>query len=105
MIMERTKYIRFGDVPENERSVKWRVETPVGTERGVSVYNCMVDGDDIVGVVLPFPITEQSLNTFQSLVRYDDRPCYLVEGDCVGTGSDGEPLLQNVNIVKQIKYK
>ena len=103
--MERLKYIRFGDIPTGERSTVWRVETPVEKERGVSVYNCLMVGDEVMGVVLPIPITEQSLNTFQSLVQYDDRPCYLVEGDCVGRGSDGEPLLRNVEIVKQIKYK
>ena len=103
--MERLKYIRFGNIPEGERSTVWRVETEIGTERGVSVYNCLMVGDEVIGVVLPIPITEQSLNTFQSLVQYDDRPCYLVEGDCVGRGSDGEPLLRNVNIVKKIKKK
>lgn len=103
--MIKLKYIRFGDIPEDEHSIKWDRDSCVHAERGVSVYNCLYVDDDIMGVVLPLPITEQALDTFTSLVRYDDRPCYLVEGDCVGRGSDGEPLLRNVKIVKQIKYK
>jgi hypothetical protein len=103
--MERLKYIRFGDIPKGERSTIWNVETKVGKERGVSVYDCLLENEEVKGIVLPIPITEQVLNTFLSIVKYDDRPCYLVEGDCVGRGSDGEPLLRNVEIVKQIKYK
>ena len=103
--MTKLRYMRFGDIPKGERSTVWNVETPVKKERGVSVYNCLYVDDDIIGVVLPLPITEGALNTFTNIVKYDDRPCYLVEGDCVGKGSDGEPLLRNVKIVKQIKYK
>ena len=103
--MEKLKYIRFGDIPKDELSIKWDGDNYVHAERGVSVYNCLYVGDDIIGVVLPLPITKQALDTFTGLVRYDDRPCYLVTGDCVGRGSDGEPLLRNVEIVKQIKYK
>lgn len=103
--MIKQKYIRFGDIPKGERSTIWRVETEIGKEQGVSVYDCLCTDNDTIGVVLPLPITENALNTFTNLVKYDDRPCYLVEGDCVGKGSDGEPLLRNVNIVKQVKYK
>lgn len=103
--MIKQKYIRFGDIPKGERSTIWRVETEIGKEQGVSVYDYFCTDNDTIGVVLPLPITENALNTFTNLVKYDDRPCYLVEGDCVGKGSDGEPLLRNVNIVKQIKYK
>ena len=99
-------YIRFGDIPEDECSIKWdRENHRCKTEKGVSVYNCTIYPDGSVGVVIDLPITAYTLHTFQSLVEYDDRPCYLVEGDCVGRGSDNEPLIKNVRIVKQIEYR
>lgn len=33
----------------------------------------------------------------------DGRICFLVNGSFAGFGSDGEPLLKNVRIIKQIK--
>lgn len=38
--MIKQKYIRFGDIPKGERSTIWRVETEIGKEQGVSVYDC-----------------------------------------------------------------
>jgi len=100
----RRYYIRFGDVPEDECSTIYRGENAIGKENGVSVYPVIIFGDKIfLGITLP--ITRTTLDTFIHLIRYDNRPCYLVEGDYIGEGTDGEPLIQNVNIIKEIKYR
>ena len=52
---------------------------------------------------LTLPTTKTTLYTQQHLLEYDNRHCYLVTGDCVGHGTDGEPLIVNVKIVKEIK--
>lgn len=95
-------YIRFGDIPSNETSKIYRGEVEVGNENGVSVYPAFeVNGDTVLGLTLP--ITKTTLYTQQHLLEYDNRPCYLVSGDYVGKGTDGEPLIKNVRIIKEIK--
>ena len=94
-------YIRFGDVPSNETSKIYRGEVEIGEENGVSVYPAFeLNGNVVLGLTLP--ITKTTLYTQQHLLEYDNRPCYLVTGDFVGKGSDGEPLINNVKILRRI---
>jgi len=99
----KSLYIRFGDIPKDEKSKIYSGETEIGTERGVSVYPAFENlaGNIVLGLSLP--ITKTSLYTQQHLLEYDNRACYLVSGDYVGKGTDGEPLLRNVKIVREIK--
>ena len=95
-------YIRFGEIPTNEKSKIYRGEIEVGTENGVSVYPAFItDGGNIV-LGLTLPITKTTLHTQQHLIEYDDRPCYLVKGNYVGKDTDGQPLINNVSIIKKI---
>lgn len=98
----RQLYVRFGDIPDDEKSKIYRGdEGEIGEEDGVSVYPAFeVDGNIVLGLTLP--ITRTTLHTQQHLLEYDDRPCYLVSGDYVGKGVDGEPLIRNVSIIKQV---
>lgn len=98
-------YLRFGDIPDNECSKIWRGEECVGEEKGVSVYDVKTDDLGNVSVCLPLPINASTLDTFRHFIEYENRPCYLVDGDYVGKGTDNEPLIQNVNIIKEIKYR
>ena len=94
-------YIRFGDVPSNETSKIYRGEVEIGDENGVSVYPAFeVNGNIVLGLTLP--ITKTTLYTQQHLLEYDNRPCYLVSGDYVGKGTDGEPLIRNISIIKRL---
>ena len=97
-------YLRFGEIPENEESGIWQHGDFVGKEIGVSVYDAVIKRNNIL-IALPLPMTESTLDTFQGFVEYDNRPCYLVTGKMVGKGKDGEPLLKNVKIIKEIKYR
>ena len=99
---QKQLYIRFGEIPTDEKSKIYQGEIEVGTEKGVSVYPAFKtsEGDIVLGLSLP--ITKTTLYTQQHLLEYDDRPCYLVKGDYVGKDTDGQPLINNVNIVEKI---
>lgn len=95
--MNKTQYnyfIRFGDIPDNEMSKNFLTNE---NELGVSVYDCVIHNDKI-GLVFP-NLTYSSCVTLSGVL---DRPCYLVEGDKIGIGSDGEPLIKNIKIIKDI---
>ena len=98
---QKSLYIRFGDVPNNEKSKIYRGEKEIGEENGVSVYPAFeVNGNIVLGLTLP--ITKTTLHTQQHLLEYDDRPCYLVKGNYVGKDTDGQPLIDNVHIIRKI---
>lgn len=99
----KSLYIRFGDIPKNEKSKVYNGEIEIGTEKGVSVYPAFEDSEGNIVLGLSLPITKTSLYTQQHLLEYDNRPCYLVSGDYVGKGTDGEPLLRNIKIIREIK--
>lgn len=100
--MSERVFIRFGGLPKGGRSKIWRGEEVVGEEKGVSVYDAVVR-DDGISVCLPFPLKRDTLDTFTGLVAYQNRHVYLVKGDVVGKGNDGEPIIENVEIIKRIK--
>lgn len=98
-------YIRFGGIPKDEKSFSWNEDNTVkGEEPGVSVYDALYL-DDGWHLVLPLPITEKMLNTLYSLLNYQKRHVFLVTGDFVGRGSDGEPCIKNVEIEEIITDK
>lgn len=97
-----TKYLRFGEIPENGKSKIWRGEECIGEEEGVSVYEIKYDKEkNIFSVCLPFPFHRDTLDTLCVLTKYDNRPCYTVTGEYVGKGTDGEPLISNVQIEEE----
>lgn len=104
------KYIRIGEIPEDEKSSIHRGDAIIGEEKGVSVYNCMkINGK--YHIVMPLPLKKGQGDTYEILIqeitqcRYEienPRKVYLVTGDEVGLGSDNEPVIQNVSIIKDI---
>lgn len=101
------QYVRVGYIPENEKSTIFDRGNPIGEEIGVSVYYATeVNGEH--HIVLQNPITEQTFNTLHGLYYaavgcFEWKPTYVVEGDLIGFGSDGEPLIKNVKIIKEIE--
>ena len=103
-------YIRIGEIPENEQSKIHRGDAVIGEEKGVSVY----DTEFINGkwrIVMPFYFKEGQGQTYEALIqcvtecRYKiNKPSkvYLVSGKKVGNGSDGEPVIKNVKIIKDL---
>jgi DNA topoisomerase-1 len=81
------KYVRFGKPPESSQSLNHRDNL---AEQGVSAHR------------LIFHQGEWHLDTagigFTTLL--DNRPQYELKGEVVGTGSDGEPLLQPTKAIR-----
>ncbi len=95
-------YIRFGEIPTGEKSKIYRGEIEVGIENGVSVYPAFKTNEGNIVLGLNLPITKTTLHTQQYLIEYDNRPCYLVKGDYIGKDTDGQPLINNITIIKKI---
>lgn len=95
-------YIRFGEIPTDEKSKIYRGEIEIGIENGVSVYPAFKTNEGNIILGLNLPITETTLHTQQHLIEYDNRPCYLVKGDYIGKDTDGQPLINNVSIIEKI---
>lgn len=95
-------YIRFGEIPKDERSSIHYRGMYCGKEEGVSVYDCaFIHGE--YHIIVPCPITMGGLDTLTGFLFYNkDKPVYFVEGEQVGTGHDGEPLIHNVKIIADI---
>jgi len=86
-------YIRFGDVPQSGFSRNYATGEP---ELGVSVF-CAEFAVD--GSWRPILGSNQQLGSLLSLIA-DDRPIYRIYGDAVGTGGDGEPV---VDVTKKVR--
>lgn len=113
------KYIRFGEIPPNEKSINfiklsfddnsyftysidhgdisvaYECVPADAFEPGVSVFDCHSD----FLPVLP------NLRQVRSLLGRINQICYVVTGDQVSTGQDGEPLIRHVKIVKKIEIE
>ncbi len=90
-------YIRFGDIPENGRSYNNADEC---YEDGVSVYSAELSsvpqGSEAAGMFVPV-----GSKTLQ-IIMLAHRDTYLVTGEEVGIGVDGEPVLRNVEVVTEL---
>lgn len=96
-------YIRFGEIPEGGFSTIYSYGEESGKEKGVSCYRAIIDETDVIHICLPLPFTESRWNVLQGFIHYDNRPAFLITGDVVGYGSEGEPLLKNVLIAKRLE--
>jgi hypothetical protein len=97
-------YIRFGSLPPNERSTDHATNT---LEDGVSVYAAARepapdDADYSDFHENPTVMYEPYGNKIQQVLFLMFRDTYLVTGDEVGRGTDGEPLLRNVEVIGEL---
>ena len=101
-LIKKNLYIRFGEIPTNEKSGIYKNnEICCGYEKGVSVWDCCIKNNKY-HIVLPNPCNEDTIADIETYTLYNDRNIYLVTGIEVGSGSDNEPLLKNVKIIKQL---
>ena len=98
-------FYRFGDIPEDECSSIWNNNDEViGKEKGVSVYEAHKNINGTYSPVIPFPTNEKAFNDFIYHIEYFTGNKYLVTGDLLEeTGTDGEPLIKNVKILKELQ--
>ena len=107
--MKNERYIRIGSIPKDERSKVWRGGIMVGEEKGVSCYDALFSHGKW-NIVIPSPINEAKVSTLYGLLSQlgmlykvdDPQRAYLVEGEWIGQGTDGEPLLRNIRIIEDI---
>lgn len=85
--VEGKQYLRFGVLPQNEESFNYLREE---NEIGVSVFD-LVDG-------------KPALTNMQLVDSFSGRSqmaAFIVTGDQIGIGEDGEPLLKNVSYISR----
>lgn len=94
---EQDIYIRFGDLPDNERSYN---STQDQLEDGVSVYGAELESvppeSGTAGMFVPVGPTRLQI------ILLAQRDTYLVTGERVGTGADGEPLLRDIEVLAEL---
>ena len=95
--MSNIVFIRFGDPPDTGRS---RNNLTGFLEDGMSVYEA-IEKDGKINIILP-NWEAGACVTLSSCFR---ESAYLVEGDVVGHGSEGEPLLSNYHIIKKVQHQ
>ena len=93
------QYIRVGELPPDGKSkIRCRADNSIiGEEEGISVFE-YIEGRGIV-----VPHNQQARDDFLMLMNSIDKPQYIVIGEEIGVGNDGEPLLRDVKIVKVLK--
>lgn len=99
VVPSQKQYIRVGELPPDGKSkIRCRADNSIiGEEEGISVFE-YIEGRGIV-----VPHNQQARDDFLLLMNSIDKPQYIVIGEEIGVGSDGEPLLRDVKIVKVLK--
>ncbi len=87
----KSVYVRYGKLPPGGKSKNWADNR---SEDGVSVFNGLLLPS---GEMLPVPKHDQEVGSI--LLGLRQRPMYVVEGEVVGSGSDGEPVLRNAKLL------
>lgn len=87
-------YIRFGELPKSGKSRNWANGT---NEAGVSAYHSRWD------VVNQCYVACGALQGAEIAYRLKGANIYLISGEENGRGSDGEPTLENAQIVAELK--
>jgi len=92
-------YVRFGDIPEDERSTN---HVDGSKEKGVSAYSAKIlgthDDRDAPAEFVPRG------NKLQQILLLRKRDTYLITGEEVGRGEDGEPVLSDVEVITELKH-
>lgn len=90
----RPCFVRYGRLPQSGRSTNHIDGTP---ELGVSVFRGLLLESGEARAIPGNHVEQVSMHLIM------DRPLYLVEGKEVGVGADGEPVLVDAIIVREVK--
>lgn len=98
-------YIRFKNIPPNEISGVYDGDLgKIRNELGVSCYECYKI-DNVYKIILP----SLDLGCLYDLINFieshvdNEIPVYLIDGDKVGLGTYGEPVIKNITILCELK--
>lgn len=104
-------FIRFGRIPEDKKSTIHYHRIEVEKEEGLSVYHG-IRINDRWHIVYPNPSNENTNCTFENFVGGQgpgaprkDQVILLVTGRIIGTGCDGEPIIDHVRILEDLTGK
>lgn len=91
---EKPRYVRFGSLPAG-RGRRGHSRNPLAGERleGVSVYPGRLEGGGALFRIDGSRLNDQGCGALVAMAAAD-RPAFFVEGEEVGSGPDGEPLLR-----------
>ena len=97
-------FVRIGNIPNDQKSNIYHRGDVVGQEKGVSAWHSVrINGK--WQIAIPNPCTESTVDSIHGCLLeaiVSGQPVYLVSGEIVGYGSDGEPLLKNVVVLEDI---
>ena len=95
-------YIRFGEIPKDEKSKVYRSDSIVREEAGVSVWRA-IENCGCYYPILPEEPNENTISDYFDMLWHNDKKVYLVTGtEMFIEGADREPLLMDVKILKEI---
>ena len=95
-------YIRFGEIPKDEKSKVYRSDSIVREEAGVSVWRA-IENCGCYYPILPEEPNENTISDYFDMLLHNDKKVYLVTGtEMFIEGADREPLLMDVKILKEI---
>jgi hypothetical protein len=105
--MIKKQYLRFGEIPYNEKSrIFSNGDDTSRNEIGVSCYEVIYDDYyKHYRILLPPLLNIKTLNDLIRFLEYSSKKIYIIEGDYYGIGSDMEPVLKNIKIIKEITKK
>jgi hypothetical protein len=95
-LLAKPVFVRFGELPAGGRSRNY-------------ITGELEAGASCIGL-LRNPLTAELMPrltpaiSMYLLFNAGDRPCYQVEGELIGCGSDGEPILGNARIVGPFEW-
>lgn len=99
------RYLRVGKIPPDGKSkIFYNGEYIVGQEAGLSTYE-MIEIDGRYRLILPQKFSSFLLTDIQWNFSDLNKELYILSGDIVGYGSDGEPLLSDIKIFQEMKVK
>lgn len=102
----RDYFIRFGNIPKDERSGIYMDGDLVGYENGVSVYDTTVLFKKWI-VIPPHPLSVDNIESLGALVLQaqsdENFPILLVTGKMIGKGTDGEPVIVDVKVIRNVR--
>lgn len=99
-------FIRFKNIPKNELSGVYDGDCgKIRDEIGVSCYQFIKNGENYNIILSSISVGFLSdLMYFLEEFKDNQITAFLIEGDKVGIGTYGEPLVQNIKIIKELHY-
>ena len=108
-------YLRFKHIPRTKKSSIYRSSIKVGEELGVSVFE-LAEIKGVLRVIFPVYIENSIMKNFDATPEgysndfsmlwneFMDNliPAYLVSGTEICKGSDGEPVIKDVKIIRKL---